>query len=90
MPVTPDTVTVYGLLGFHKHPHVSMQHNKAWLVEHCDSAIYFLRPEWLPCGGWLANGYLFETAVELHVPVNSEEALTALNNSKAEGHITDG
>lgn len=67
-----------------------MQYNVAWLHETCDSAIYFLRPEWLPCGGWLANGYAFETAVELHVPVNSEEARTALNNSKAEGHITDG
>lgn len=89
MPEITDTVTVYGLLGFHIPPR-GFETNIPWLVEHCDSAIYFLRPEWLPCGGWLANGYLFETAVELHVPVNSEEALTALNNSKAEGRITDG
>jgi len=89
MPDTAETVTVYGLLGFHVPPR-GFEEDVTWLHDHADSAIYFLRPEWLPCGGWLANGYVFETAVELHVPVGSQEAITALNNSKAEGHITDG
>lgn len=80
-----ETVTVYGLLSFSEDPSIHVGDVDA-LRSHCDGAIYSLRPEWLPHGGWKIQGAAHEVTIEISVPVDSFSARSALNNAQVEGH----
>ena len=76
-----ETVTVYALLAFDDYPQ-ARDADVPWLVENCSAAVYALRGEWLPHGGWMSQGHKFECSVSLSVPVDSYEAKSALSNSR--------
>lgn len=80
-----ETVTVYGLMAFSEDPAVHGSDVDA-MLSHCDGAVYSLRPEWLPHGGWGIQGAAHEVVVERSVPVGSFAARSALNNDQVEGH----
>ena len=52
-----------------------------WLLAHCDAATYALATDHLPTGGWISQGYPYECAAMVTVPVHSHEAESAANNS---------
>jgi hypothetical protein len=74
-----ETVTVAALLAFNEFP--APDADAAQLYEDCIAATFALSLEDLPAEGWTSQGFAYECAVVLTVPVDSNEADSAIVNS---------
>lgn len=73
-----ETVTIAVLLAFNSPPPSDADAQELYSLS--EAATFALKSEDLPHGGWTEQGFVFEQAVEITVPVDSPEAQSAIAN----------
>lgn len=72
-----ETVTIAVLLGFNTPPPAA---DAQELYSKSEAATFALKTQDLPHGGWTEQGFVYERAVMITVPVDSPEAQSAIAN----------